>query len=183
MTIAPTPLSGLLLVQLKLHGDARGFFVERFQEKRFSEIGLPTRFVQDNHSRSSPGVLRGMHFQTNPNQGKLVGVVRGKIWDVAVDMRHNSPTFGKHYACELSDLNGRLLWIPAGFAHGFAVLGEEPADVYYKVDAPYNPQGEGGVLYSDPELGIEWPVKQPIISPRDTKLPPLAHYRENPIAF
>src|SRR6516162_2296816 len=106
---------GLLLVELALHGDARGFFVERFHEARFREFGLPTRFVQDNHSRSAPGVLRGLHYQSRPAQGKLVGVTRGRIWDVAVDLRSDSPTIGQSFAVELSDLDGRLLWIPAGF--------------------------------------------------------------------
>src|SRR5205823_71251 len=139
MKVLPVEIKGLALVELKVHGDARGFFVERYQHDRFRDHGLPSNFVQDNHSRSAPGVLRGLHYQVNPGQGKLVGVIRGRIWDVAVDIRPNSPTYGKHVAVELSDMNGRLLWIPPGFAHGFCVLGEEPADVLYKVDAAYNP--------------------------------------------
>jgi dTDP-4-dehydrorhamnose 3,5-epimerase len=171
---------GLLLVELALHGDARGFFVERFHEARFREFGLPTRFVQDNHSRSAPGVLRGLHYQSRPAQGKLVGVTRGRIWDVAVDLRSDSPTIGQSFAVELSDLDGRLLWIPAGFAHGFCVLGNEPADILYKVDAPYNPAGEGGIRWDDPELAIAWPMSAPLLSARDQQLGSFRDYRTHP---
>jgi dTDP-4-dehydrorhamnose 3,5-epimerase len=180
MKVTPLELKGLLLVQLRLHGDARGFFVERFQETRYREAGLPTHFVQDNHSRSGPRVLRGLHYQTNPDQGKLVGVVRGRIWDAVVDVRPQSPTFGQSYGVELSDMNGQMLWIPPGFAHGFCVLGDEPADVLYKVDSPYTPAGEGGIRWNDPELGVEWPVKDPIVSARDQVLGSFAQYREKP---
>jgi dTDP-4-dehydrorhamnose 3,5-epimerase len=181
MKVTPTPLEGVKLVELKVWGDARGFFVERFNENTYRENGLPTRFAQDNHSRSAPGVLRGLHYQFGPAQGKLVGVARGKIWDVAVDIRADSPTFGQHFACELSDTNGVLLWIPAGFAHGFCVLGEEPADVIYKVDQPYNPKNEGGIMWNDPKLGIPWPIKDPTISARDQALQSFGNYSENPI--
>jgi dTDP-4-dehydrorhamnose 3,5-epimerase len=174
---------GVVLVELLLYGDARGFFVERFQAARFREHGLPVAFVQDNHSRSAPGVLRGLHYQTNPTQGKLVGVVRGRIWDVSVDIRADSPTFGKHVGVELSDLNGRLVWIPPGFAHGFCVLGEEPADVLYKVDSPYNPAGEAGISWNDPELAIPWPVKEPVVSARDQRLGTFAGYKGKPAHF
>lgn len=173
-------LDGLLLVQLAVHGDARGFFVERFQAERFAEHGLPTRFVQDNHSRSAPGVLRGLHYQTDPAQGKLVGAVRGSILDVVLDIRAQSPTFGRHVAVELSDLNGRMLWVPAGFAHGFCVLGSEPADVVYKVDAVYQPKSEGGIHPLDPELSIRWPVSSPQLSTRDTAQPSWSQYRTSP---
>src|SRR5437879_6863337 len=122
MKAIPLEISGLLLVELEVRGDARGFFVERYQQEKFRALGLPTRFVQDNHSRSAPGVLRGLHYQFDPPQGKLVGVTRGRIWDVAVDIRPASPFFGKSAGVELSDRNGRLLWIPPGFAHGFCVL-------------------------------------------------------------
>ena len=139
MKVTPLDLPGLVLVELKIFGDVRGFFVERFQLQRFAEQGLPTQFIQDNHSRSGPKVLRGLHYQSQPAQGKLVGVIRGCIWDVVVDIRPESPTFGKHFGLEMSDMNGRMLWIPPGFAHGFCVLGDEPADVLYKVDAlPYH---------------------------------------------
>lgn len=179
MKITPLELKGLQLVELDIHGDSRGFFVERFNEAAFAREGLPTRFVQDNHSRSAPGVLRGLHYQRDPDQGKLVGVVRGRIWDVAVDIRAGSPTFGRHVAVELSDLDGRLLWIPPGFAHGFCVLGDEPADVFYKVDAHYSAAGDGGVFWADPELKISWPVRSPIISAKDEKQPSFEAYRQN----
>jgi dTDP-4-dehydrorhamnose 3,5-epimerase len=143
--MVPTEIPGLFVVELSVHGDARGFFIERFQAERFREYGLPAQYVQVNHSRSRPGVLRGLHYQHTPPQGKLVGVTRGQIWDVAVDIRRGSPSFGRSVGIELSDLNGLLLWIPAGFAHGFCVLGDEPADVVYQTDALYNPDGEGGI--------------------------------------
>ena len=180
MKITQLEIPGLLLVELTVRGDARGFFIERFQDAKFRELGLPTHFVQDNHSRSAPGVLRGVHYQHTPPQGKLVGVVRGKVWDVAVDIRAASPTFGQHVAVELSDMNGRLLWIPPGFAHGFCVLGDEPADVFYKVDALYNPAGEGGVAWNDPQLAIPWPLQNPTISARDQKQVSFAQYRNKP---
>lgn len=181
MEITKLELPGLALVQLKLHGDSRGFFIERFREDVFAKAGLPSRFVQDNHSRSAPGVLRGLHYQVSPPQGKLVGVVHGKIWDVAVDIRPNSPTFGKHFGVELSDMNGRLLWIPAGFAHGFCVIGEEPADVLYKVDGLYNAATEGGIAWNDPTLAIQWPVANPTVSARDQKQTSFSDYRKNPV--
>jgi dTDP-4-dehydrorhamnose 3,5-epimerase len=174
-------LEGLMLVQLAVHGDSRGFFVERFQRERFLEHGLPTEFAQDNHSRSGPGVLRGLHYQTNPAQGKLVGVVRGAILDVVVDVRAKSPTFGKHLSVELSDMNGRMLWVPAGFAHGFCVLGTEPADVVYKVDSLYNPKTEGGIHPLDPDLAIAWPVAWPQLSERDRRQPSWKQYQQAPV--
>lgn len=176
MKLHDCPIEGLKLIELKLHGDARGFFVERFHAERFREAGLPYQFLQDNHSRSAPGVLRGLHYQFSPQQGKLVGVTRGRVWDVAVDIRPESPTYGKYYGAELSDENGMLLWIPEGFAHGFCVLGNEPVDMLYKVTGIYNPQGEGGIAYNDPELAIEWPVANPTISGRDQALPSFAEF-------
>ena len=180
MKVSQAEIAGLAVVELKVHGDARGFFIERFQQDRFREMGLPDRFVQDNHSRSAPGVLRGLHYQTRPAQGKLVGVVRGKIWDVAVDVRPGSPTLGRHFAIELSDTNGRLLWIPPGFAHGFCVLGDEPADVLYKVDATYTPAGEGGIAWNDPHLAVPWPLQNPTISQRDQMLGSFEKYKASP---
>ena len=180
MKIEKTPLDGVVVVTLDMHGDERGFFVERFNEAKFQELGLPTNFVQDNHSRSSPGVLRGLHCQHTPPQGKLVGVVRGKIWDVAVDIRPDSPTLGKHFAIELSDMNGKLLWVPAGFAHGFCVLGDEVTDVSYKTTALFMPGGESGVAWNDPDFGINWPVKNPLISARDQNLQSFKEYLKNP---
>jgi dTDP-4-dehydrorhamnose 3,5-epimerase len=176
-------LKGLALIELDIYGDQRGFFIERFQLTRFRKHGLPTRFVQDNHSRSAPGVLRGLHYQSNPPQGKLVGVTRGRIWDVAVDIRPDSPTYGRSFWVELSDMNGRLLWIPPGFAHGFCVLGDEPVDLLYKVNTTYNPKGENGIVWSDPELAIPWPVVQPVISRRDRELSSFADYRIHPVQW
>jgi dTDP-4-dehydrorhamnose 3,5-epimerase len=183
MQVVPTKLDGVKIVELKVHGDKRGFFVERFNHDRFKEAGLPTQFAQDNHSRSAPGVLRGLHFQHTPPQGKLVGAVRGRIWDVAVDVRPSSSTFGQHVGVELSDENGKLLWVPAGFAHGFCVLGDEPADVMYKVTATYHPSGELGILWNDPAFAIEWPIKNPTLSARDQALMSFADYKKNPVKW
>jgi dTDP-4-dehydrorhamnose 3,5-epimerase len=177
MQVERLGLPGLALITLKIYRDERGFFVERFQEERFEQHGLPTRFIQDNHSRSLPGVLRGLHFQTGTGQGKLIGVSRGRIWDVAVDIRPESQTFGQSFAIELSDENGLVLWIPAGFAHGFCTLGTEAADVLYKVDAPYDPASEGGIHWADPELALAWPLDSPLVSARDEKLASFAAYR------
>lgn len=182
MKVIKIELQDLKLLELRVFQDDRGFFTERFNQKTFAEAGILTDFVQDNHSRSVPGVLRGLHYQTNPSQGKIVGVIRGRIWDVAVDIRKNSPTFGKHFAVELSDQNGLLLWIPPGFAHGFCVLGDEPADVFYKTDSFYSPTGDAGIHWSDKDLGIEWPLhnRTPIISTKDQGLPSFRQYCENP---
>lgn len=181
-------IEGLVLIELKLFGDSRGFFVERFHEARFAEVGLPTHFAQDNHSRSAPGVLRGLHYQHTPAQGKLVGTIRGRIWDVAVDVRANSKTYGQSFGVELSDMNGKILWIPPGFAHGFCVLGTESADVLYKVTNPYNPPGEGGIKWDDADLAVPWPLKDlpggvPTISRRDEQGMPFAEYRKNPVQW
>lgn len=180
MIVSELPLPGLKLVQLHVIGDSRGFFVERFNEDQFHQAELPLRFVQDNHSRSAPGVIRGLHYQHAPSQGKLVGVIRGRIWDVTVDIRTSSPTCGQQYACELSDVNGLMLWIPSGFAHGFCVLGEDPADVIYKVDAPYCAAGEGGIRFDDADLAIPWPTPSPSLSSRDQALESFARYLEHP---
>lgn len=168
MKVVPMDLmQGLVLIEVAVHRDARGFFIERLHADRLAELGLPAHFVQENHSRSLPGVLRGLHFQHTPAQGKLIGVTRGRIWDVVVDLRPHSATFGRYSTTELSDENGRLLWVPPGFAHGFCVLGTEAADVVYSVDAPYNPAGEGGICWNDPDLAIPWPVREPMVSSRD----------------
>ncbi len=180
MQVHDLPLPDLKLIQLDVKGDSRGFFIERFNAPQFAAVGLPTDFAQDNHSRSAPGILRGLHAQHTAPMGKLVGCVRGKIWDVAVDIRAGSPTFGKHYGVELSDMNGLLLWVPAGFAHGFCVLGHEPADVFYKVTATYNPAGEVGIHYADPELNLPWPIQDATTSDRDRNLPSFAEYKLKP---
>lgn len=183
MNVVHEPIAGVLTIQLRAFADERGFFIERFSARAFRAAGIPTDFCQDNHSRSLPGVIRGLHYQTDPAQGKLVGVVRGRIWDVAVDVRPGSPTFGTHVDVELSDENGRLIWIPPGVAHGFCVLGAEPADVVYKVDQPYNKESEGGILWCDRELAIAWPVAEPIVSARDRMLQTFAEYRSSPPAW
>src|SRR5262245_54513553 len=181
MKISGLSLDGETLIELDLHGDARGFFVERYNEDQFRRHGLPSSFCQDNHSRSAPRTLRGLHYQSRPAQGKLVGVIRGAILDVVVDIRPKSPTYGAHLATALNGEDGRLLWIPPGFAHGFCVIGDDPADVLYKVDSPYERATEGGILWSDPELSIDWPFRDPTVSQRDQRLPLFAHYRDNPI--
>ena len=181
MKFKPLEPSGMVLIELVVHRDTRGFFVERFQFEQFKEHGLPTVFAQDNHTHSLPGVLRGLHFQYKSPQGKLIGVIRGRIWDVAVDLRQTSPTFGKVSQIELSAENGRMLWIPPGFCHGFCVLGTESADVIYKVDSPYNPAGESGIHWADPELAISWPIHDPLVSTRDQQLGSFAEYRQSPV--
>jgi dTDP-4-dehydrorhamnose 3,5-epimerase len=179
--ITDTPIQGLKVIELPLFRDERGFFSERFSAPRFIEHELPSSFVQDNHSRSKPGVIRGLHYQHSPAQGKLVGVIRGRVWDVAVDIRPDSPTYGKYHGVELSGDNGVLFWMPPGFAHGFCVLGEEEADMLYKVTAPYNSAGEGGIRFDDPELAIAWPVKTSIVSDRDKGLMSFGDYKKQPV--
>ena len=181
MQIQDCPIEGLKLIQLKVNGDNRGFFIERFNVTLFKEAGLPYEFLQDNHSRSAPGIARGLHYQQAPAQGKLVGVTRGRVWDVALDIRPGSPTFGKHYGVELD--HSTLFWLPAGFAHGFCVLGDEPADMLYKVTANYSQAGEGGIAPYDPALGIDWPVKNPVLSARDQGLPSWSDYCANPVQW
>lgn len=171
MKAIASSLPGLILIEFPIFKDDRGFFAERFHEGKIAQLGIQEKFVQDNHSWSKPGVLRGLHYQTNPPQGKLVGAITGRILDVAVDLRKNSPTLGKYYSTELSAENGRMLWIPYGFAHGFYVLGDEPADVIYKVTGLYNPKTERGIRWDDAELAIHWPSKAPLVSNRDQILP------------
>jgi len=180
MKVSDCTLKGLKIVALDVLGDARGFFVERYQQDKFKDAGLPTDFIQDNHSRSAPNILRGLHYQHTPPQGKLVGVTRGRVLDVAVDIRPNSPTYGQYEAVELTGDNGLLFWIPAGFAHGFCVLGDEPADMLYKVTGKYSAAGEGGIAYNDPDLAIDWPLKNPLISARDQGQQSFAQYRASP---
>lgn len=180
MEVQNCPIAGLRVLKPSLFKDSRGFFSERFNARRFAEAGLPSEFVQDNHSRSLPGVLRGLHYQHTPPQGKLVGVTSGRIWDVALDIRPSSPTFGRHHAVELSAENSLMFWIPAGFAHGFCVLGDQPADVIYKVDNYYNPAGENGIRFDDEDVNIPWPIKNPILSGRDRGLLSCQDYRRNP---
>lgn len=159
MKIRETGISGLVVIEPDVFGDSRGYFMESFSCRKFMELtGIDVNFVQDNESKSSYGVLRGLHFQRPPHaQSKLVRVVRGKVLDVAVDLREGSPTYGKHYAIELSGDNHLQMFIPKGFAHGFAVLSEE-AVFQYKCDEYYAPQSEGGIAWDDPDLAIDWKV-------------------------
>lgn len=181
MKVSDTGFEGLKLIELPRYEDNRGYFTERFNLAKFGEHNLPTHFFQDNLSFSYPEVLRGMHYQTNPAQGKLVGALSGKILDVVIDLRSKSFTYGKHYSVELSSDNNLLLWVPEGFAHGFCVLGPSPAVVMYKASSPYNPQSEGGILWNDPDLAIKWPVTNPVLSQKDEKLSSFKQYTKNPL--
>lgn len=167
MNVIETALPGVLILEPRVFGDERGFFMESYNERVFSELGLPTHHVQDNHSRSARGVLRGLHYQIQRPQGKLVRVVRGAVYDVAVDLRRASPTFGRWEGVELTEENKRMLWIPPGFAHGFLVLSDH-ADFLYKTTDFYAPEHERSILWNDPEIGIEWPIAgEPILSAKD----------------
>ncbi len=168
-----TRLEGVVLIEPEVHGDERGFLVETFSEAEWARHGIATGFVQDNHSRSSAGILRGLHFQTSPGQAKLVRCCRGRIWDVAVDLRRDSPTYGQWEGHELDDVEHRQLFVPVGFGHGFCVL-SEVADVHYKLSSPYDPATEAGIAWDDPEVAVEWPVAEPRTSERDRSAPKLA---------
>ncbi len=170
MKIINTKFLEVKIIELDIFRDERGFFLERFNQKKFQELGLDIKFVQDNHSRSKPRVVRGLHYQENPSQGKLVGCLKGEIQDVAVDIRPDSATYLQYVSVNLTGDNGRLIWIPQGFAHGFCVLGEEDADVIYKTDNLYNATGDGGIIWNDPKIAIKWQVKNPILSEKDKKL-------------
>jgi dTDP-4-dehydrorhamnose 3,5-epimerase len=170
MNVIKTALPDVIIFEPKMFGDPRGFFLEHYQAERYAGYGVGGPFVQDNLSRSARGVLRGLHLQNPKPQGKLVGVMRGRVLDVAVDVRVGSPTFGQHVTVELSDDNFRQLWIPRGFAHGFAVL-SETADFYYKCDALYSPADEITVRWNDPALNIDWEVTDPNLSERDASAP------------
>ena len=175
MRATPTALPEVLVIEPALFGDARGFFQESYNARQFNHaVGREVHFVQDNHSRSGKSVLRGLHYQLDPcAQGKLVRVVSGEIFDVAVDMRRGSSNFGKWAGVRLSADNHRQLWIPEGFAHGFLTLSES-ADVLYKASSFYSPAHEGSVIWSDPEIGIEWPLEdQPLLSAKDEAAPSL----------
>jgi len=173
MRIVPTDLPGVLVLEPHVHRDARGFFVETYHEKRFRESGITGPFVQDNHSRSACGVLRGLHAQLRRPQGKLVRAVLGEIFDVAVDVRKGSPTFGRWTGVTLDRESFRQLWIPPGFLHGFCVL-TEWAEIEYKCTALYDPDDEIGVLWNDPDIGIAWPIEEPTLSAKDAALPRLS---------
>ncbi len=168
MQVVKTDIPEILLIKPKVFGDARGFFLETYNKERYMAAGFPdVDFVQDNHSRSSKGVLRGLHFQLDNPQGKLVQVTTGSVFDVAVDVRVGSPTFGQWYGCVLSEENHHQLWVPPKFAHGFCVL-SEMADFVYKCTDYYQPSDEGGVLWNDAALAIDWPLEHPQLSEKDT---------------
>ena len=172
MKIIETALPGVLIIEPRVFGDHRGFFLETFQVERYREAGITLPFVQDNHSRSQRGVLRGLHFQKTRPQGKLVSVSRGAVYDVAVDIDPASATYGRFVGVELNDDNHRQMWVPPGYAHGFCVL-SEVADFQYKCTDFYFPADEGGLLWNDPDVGIPWPITEPQLSAKDIDNPRL----------
>lgn len=173
MKVIDTALSGVKIIEPKVFGDARGFFMETFSAQRYcDEAGIELAFVQDNHSRSRKGVLRGLHFQKTKPQGKLVSVVRGAVYDVAADINPASPTYGQYVGVELSEDNHRQLWVPPGYAHGFCVISDE-ADFVYKCTDYYDPADEGGVAWNCPVLNIEWPLTDVQLSEKDQHYPGL----------
>ena len=175
MKVEPASIADVLVLEPKKHGDARGFFYESYNRKIFAQAtGLDVAFVQDNHSRSATNVLRGLHYQLRQPQGKLVRVTVGEIWDVAVDLRRSSPSFGRWTGMTLNAASPRMLWIPAGFAHGFVVLSDH-AEVQYKTTDFYAPEHERTLLWNDPALGIKWPLAgEPVLSDKDRRGTPLA---------
>ena len=168
-----TKLEGVALIEPQVFGDERGFFVETFSLDSWAGLGVDANFVQHNHSRSSKGTLRGLHFQTHPGQAKLLRCPRGSIFDVAVDLRKDSPTYGQWEGHVLDDVNHHQLYVPIGFAHGFCVL-SDVADVTYLVSSLYDPETEAGIRWNDPEVGVEWPVEEPLLSQRDIEAPLLS---------
>lgn len=167
------------IISHQVFEDERGFFVEAFREDEFKKYGLPTHFVQDNHSRSAKGVLRGLHFQWDPPMGKMMRVTYGTAFLVAVDIRKGSPTLGKWFGMEVSAANKKQVWAPAGFARGFCVLSDF-AEIQYKVTGIYNKQGESGILWNDPEIGIDWPLADPQLSEKDRNAQTLAEWLQRP---
>lgn len=183
MQFIPTEFPGLFIVEPRVFQDSRGFFLESHSQAKFAAAGLSYDFIQDNHAFSTvPGVLRGLHLQLPPAaQAKLVRVARGSVLDVVLDLRKGSPTFGRTYALELSDQNFRMLMIPRGFAHAYLTLTPD-TDFLYKVDAPYAPETEAGIIWNDPDLGLSWPVSDPVLSPKDRVLPRLKDF-DSPFVF
>lgn len=184
MQVIPTAIPGLLILEPRVFKDHRGFFYESYSAPRFRELGLPVLdFVQDNHARSEePGVLRGLHFQLPPMaQTKLVRVTRGRVYDVAVDLRKGSPTYGQWEGVELSADNFRQFLVPRGFAHGYMTL-EPGTEFLYKVDAPYAPEHDAGIIWNDPDLGIPWPLEKPLLSAKDEQLPRLRDF-DSPFVY
>ena len=172
-----TDLPDVLLIDPEVFKDSRGFFMETFHQKKYAEAGINQTFIQDNYSHSTRGTLRGLHYQLKNPQGKLVYVITGEIYDIAVDIRRGSPGFGKWVGQYLSDKNRRQIFVPEGFAHGFCVI-SETADVLYKTTDLYNPDDEYGVLWSDPTIGIKWPVEMPVVSDKDKQFPGLKEVPE-----
>lgn len=175
MNFMPGGLPGLVVVEPRVFRDDRGFFLEPYHAPRYKAGGITVDFVQDNHSFSTHGVLRGLHFQKSPGQAKLIRCARGRIWDVAVDIRPGSETFGKWWGLELDSESHRQLFIPVGFAHGFCVLSPE-AEVMYKCSSIYDPATEAGIAWNDPQIGVQWPISEPVVSQRDIDAPTLAKY-------
>ncbi len=172
-SIKKLEIPDVLFIEPESFQDARGFFMETYHQKDFEKAGMTQNFVQDNHSRSKKGVVRGLHYQNEPMaQGKLVRCVRGTVFDVAVDLRKESPTYTHWLSVTLSEINRFMLWIPRGFAHGYMTL-QDDAEVIYKVDNFYSPQHERGIIWNDPDLGIKWPVQDPIVSEKDNRYPKL----------
>jgi dTDP-4-dehydrorhamnose 3,5-epimerase len=180
MNVIATALPEVLILQPRLFGDQRGFFLETYQLPRYAEHGIGRPFVQDNMSRSGHGVLRGLHLQNPFTQGKLVTALRGRVLDVAVDVRVGSPRFGRHVAVELSEENRRQLWVPRGFAHGFVVL-SETADFFYKCDDLYSPKDEVSIRWNDSAIGIDWGIEAPSLSAKDADAPLLSAVKNLPI--
>lgn len=176
MKVIDLELAGLKLIQPAVFADERGFFLETFNAPRYAAVGIDEKWEQDNHSRSVKGTLRGLHYQSAPGQAKLVRVSLGRIWDVAVDIRPDSPTFGRWQAVELDDVKREQLYVPIGFAHGFCVL-SDVAEVQYKVSSPYDAKTECGLSYNDPELNVAWPVSAPLLSARDQSAESFASFR------
>jgi dTDP-4-dehydrorhamnose 3,5-epimerase len=168
-----TQLPDVALIEPEVHGDERGFMVETFRADAWRDLGADADFVQENHSRSGAAILRGIHFQTSPGQAKLVRCARGRIWDVVVDLRRDSPTYRRWEGHELDDETHRQLFVPIGFGHGFCVLSDS-ADVTYKLSSYYDPATEAGIAWDDPDVGIQWPVGDPVLSDRDRNAPRLA---------
>ena len=179
MIVEKTPIEGVLLVKPKVFGDKRGFFVETWQTKRYEEAGINLPFVQDNYSMSTKGILRGLHFQKKHPQGKLVMVSQGEVFDVAVDLRKNSPTFGQWFGSLLTAENQHQLWVPPGMAHGFVVL-SETAHFHYKCTDYYHPEDEGSIRWNDPEVDVKWPISfEPVVSEKDAKAPFFADIKDS----
>ena len=170
MKVSGTTLDGVLIIEPKVFRDSRGVFYESYSGIKYEEYGIPNHFVQDNHSVSTQGTVRGLHYQVNPGQAKLVRVTRGEVFDVVVDIQKNSPTRGKWWGTRLSETNYLQLYIPVGFAHGFCVLSES-AEFLYKCSDYYSPENERGIIWNDPDLAIDWPAEQPILSKKDQTHP------------